>query len=810
MKFFKRILITLTTILGIFAFLFLPSEYENNVMAVAEMQSRVEVYKRIDGVKQGYVSKDGMQTDGFSLSITLDLPTNNLAYVGIKSSPAGSGLAASGTPALAIALYNSNDRCLAIEVYSGRSWNQLTATTEYFDISHTDRISLSLKKTDGVWGLYLNDTLYTGPAKAGVDGVEAGTKINPLEYMAETEFSSNGISYFEMGTWAGGGAITVNKQIVTGSFMLLDREMEEIKDVSILSAYNEVGNRLPLIDYTIQDGKFTVSTLSADIVKSLLVETAGGVQRTIEDGEMLSVKDNDLLLLVKDGSTVLDNVSLTMERNGTDVTAGITVKETDKGCLLWDIESELSITVSRVGYKTQKIIVPAGTKTYIVTLEKRAFSVQVQIYDGNTEEPLAVPTTNLKVYKDETEQLGVNISKIADGYIIGGLSGKTGTLMLKVSDWGDYVCAETHFDEYNSTEKLSVYLQKQYTATVTVQNASGEKIPNAIVTLDGTSYTQNSGVYTFANLVGDWRLTVSADGYAQQETLLTPDSTNITLVLQSLGTGIALPIDGVVDGATVTYTINGLSSYTAMVQSGGITLDASVKTGDRVTAQIDGYIMTLNTVVVGGNETLAAKKVYTVCLRFVYNNQPVANAAVALDRIHCETDENGEISLQIVGEENVAILSVQGYNRIVNNSFTTANGTQFTVALQEKIYKATVIVQDANGNAVTDAVVYIGGRKAKKGNGVYVSDGLMGEQMVTVDGTTLSGIVNETENCITLTLQNTGGVPEMQNGCGSTNASAFVAIATIMVIWGLRNPCLIKNEKRRKKCNIISTRKKGR
>ncbi len=799
MKFFKRILITLTTILGIFAFLFLPSSRENNVTAVAEIQSRVEVYKRIEGVKEGYVSIDGMQTDGFSLSITLDLPSNNLAYVGIKSSPSGSGLAASGTPALAIALYNSNDRCLAIEMYSGRSWNQLTATTEYFDISHTDRISLSLKKTDGVWGLYLNDTLYTGPAKGGVDGVEAGTKINPLEYIAETEFSSNGISYFEMGTWTGGGAITVNKQIVTGSFTLLDREMEEIKDVSILSAYNEIGNRLPLIDYTIQDGKFTVSTLSADVVKSLLIETAGGVQRTIEDSETLSVTDNDLFLTVKDGGMVLDNVSLKMERNGTDVTNGITVKETDNGYLLWDIASELTITVSRVGYKTQKITVPARAKTYTVALEKSAFTVQVQIYDGNTGETLDVPTEDLKVYKGETEQVSVNISKIADGYIISGFSGKTERLTLKVAAWGNYVCAENHFDEYNSTEKLIVYLQRKYTVTLTVQNALDEKITNATVTLDGTPHTQNSGVYTFVNLVGDWRLTVSADGYAQQETLLTPDNTNITVVLQSLGTGLTLPINGVADGATVTYTVNGLSSYTATVQRGGITLDASVQTGDSVTAQIDEYVMTVNTVVVGGNETLAAKKVYTVCLRFVYNNQPVSNAAVALDRINCTTNENGEISLQLVGEESVTILSVQGYNRIVNNSFTTANGTQFTVTIQEKIYKATVAVQDANGNVITDAVVYIGDKKAKKENGVFVSDGLVGEQTVTVDGTTLLGTVNETENCITLTLPNVSDNTTTQKGCSATNISTFVAMAGITIISGLRNPSIIKNKKRRKK-----------
>lgn len=770
--------------------LLLPSA---SVTASAE-ESRSEVYRRVDGSKRGYCDLTAIPTDGLSLSVSVDMASGAFGYVGIKATSGGAGQPAAGQRSIGILLYNSVDTCLAVEVYDGYVWQQMVNTTEMFGISPSERVTLKLKKQDGVWGLYINDTLFTGRARSGIEGVAEGAVINPLAYIAESEFSADGVSYFELGTWESGGSISVYKQVSQGVLLLYDREYRPIEQAGIVAAYNVGGDPMALLESTFQNGRYTVSTLSGDKMAAFSVETAGGVRRTVNIGGETVVKDKDIAVTVTDGQSPLDDVAFTVLRQGEHIENAVTIERTGVGqYLLWDINDAVTVMARRVGFAPSSVTVPADATACTISLAAQSFYVGVQAFDAFSGSAVRVGKEHVGVYCNGEAAEEAEIIENAGETLVRGLRGRLENYTVRIEGLDGYADAEKAFDERSANGILTVYVQKKYDATVTVQDENGHSVPDAQIETKENTVPTVSGVGVLTDLCGDVAVTVKATGYAEREVLLTEKSAVVTVVLHLLGQK-QLRVDGVADGTTVHYTVGGLRTFAATVQDGKITLDDSVADGDKLTATIAGYYVRTS-VTVGSDACLTAEKIHSVVLRFVYNGEAAANTRITFDRVIEVTDAQGYVRLDMT-DSPLRILSAEGYATVSQSEISVLGDEEISVQLRDKIYSAFVTVVDGDGQPVRNVSVRIGEFKAQKEEGVFSVHGLTGLHTVTVDGKAV-GEVSETDAVITVVLSDEevpSPAPE-KKGCGSSLSGSGMPWGVLCLTVAA---VLLRKEKRRK------------
>lgn len=189
---------------------------------------------------------------------------------------------------------------MAFEVYRNDNWAQLTETLEIGSIRPGDTVTVSIRNVNGARGVYIDGELLTGKAK-GQGGTTAGDTINPLDYIAESDYSANGKTYVEWGLWDGGGQATVYAQTVTGSLGVLDRDGEKIRGYGIEAAFDEYGNEIPLIGSALDGDTFTLSSLTGNLIRTLKVTTAGGVSAKAKIGSGNTIEGTDYRVRVTAG-----------------------------------------------------------------------------------------------------------------------------------------------------------------------------------------------------------------------------------------------------------------------------------------------------------------------------------------------------------------------------------------------------------------------------------------------------------------------------------------------------------------------------
>ena len=170
----------------------------------AELAVENKVYRRIEGVNARGPNLAVLSTQSLELTVSIDVPSGRFAYLGFNNSDRGAGAPAAGaTAGIGLLMYNSNNVCMAFEVYRNDNWAQLTETLEIGSIRPGDTVTVSIRNVNGARGVYIDGELLTGKAK-GQGGTTAGDTINPLDYIAESDYSANGKTYVEWGLWDGG------------------------------------------------------------------------------------------------------------------------------------------------------------------------------------------------------------------------------------------------------------------------------------------------------------------------------------------------------------------------------------------------------------------------------------------------------------------------------------------------------------------------------------------------------------------------------------------------------------------------------
>ena len=773
MKARNKFLISLTAffflVISLFVSLLMPICFTAN----ANAEGKYEVYQKIEGKNAGYSSSVPMNTDGLSITVSIDVQNAKFGYIGISSEPGVHGQPASSQKGIGILLYNSADKCLAVEVYSGKTWKQLTNTRELNSVSHLDKINLTLAKKDGVWGLYVNGVAFSAKAKGGIEGVEAGSDFNPIPYVAEEDFTDGTHSYIEAGTWADGGSITLYKRVFEGELTATDRYGETYKNLKVLSAYDINGKEISLFESNVNsNGRYSFSTLGDSEISYLSVETSGGVVRTVAIDGKDAIVGNDVSI-----SCSTNGVSFKVMRSGKEITEDISVLRTESGYTFCDIEDNVTITAKKVGYESQTFTLNKGETGKAIVLTPKAFTVTVNALDVSTGAPVSLTSNSITVLKDGSEMSGVTISSNMGVTLINGLMGDIENVSAVITVDG-YAEVSLPLTEENATSPLVVSLQKIYDAKITVVDEGGYMIPQAIVNY-GKDITVNGGVWNVVGVSGDALITVSAQGYATKSLLITQND-NVKTVVLKRKENISLLTPDIQDGTEVTYTVNGLNVFTQTVVNGKISLNENVVSGDNISLSANGYYFEKSTFVLTSDkiQTVSAQRLYEISVTFKFNGSPVANALVSFDRTSATTDENGVITLQGITAGEMKVQSVQGYLSVVNGTLSVGSQTQFEVSLSDKIYTATITVYNFDGTIADEQKVVIGGANAKYENGVYLLSGLSGEKQVTVNGENI-GTVSDSSSSLSFTLKNT---PSHQGETNNeTNGVAIYYVITVIL-----------------------------
>ena len=398
----------------------------------AELAVENKVYRRIEGVNARGPNLAVLSTQSLELTVSIDVPSGRFAYLGFNNSDRGAGAPAAGaTAGIGLLMYNSNNVCMAFEVYRNDNWAQLTETLEIGSIRPGDTVTVSIRNVNGARGVYIDGELLTGKAK-GQGGTTAGDTINPLDYIAESDYSANGKTYVEWGLWDGGGQATVYAQTVTGSLGVLDRDGEKIRGYGIEAAFDEYGNEIPLIGSALDGDTFTLSSLTGNLIRTLKVTTAGGVSAKAKIGSGNTIEGTDYRVRVTGGGAPLDKVSFTIRRDGRDITEYVKVTSDGGLYAIEDCAAELEVTASRAGFAEKTLVIPAGTDEAVeIALEEKPIALSVALVNEATGKPVSGMADRLKTYKGDDE-VSASIFESSTGvYGISGFFGKMGAHELR-------------------------------------------------------------------------------------------------------------------------------------------------------------------------------------------------------------------------------------------------------------------------------------------------------------------------------------------------------------------------------------------
>ncbi len=734
------------------------------------------VYKSVSGVQTPCARLGVLPTSSLELTIAVDVPSNGSAYLGLNKTADGNGFPAQNrTKGVGFMIYNSNNVCMALDVYGNEDWGQLTAT-EFLNVGVGATFTLSIRSVNGTRGIYINGELFTAKA-TGRKGTTAGDTINPLNYIDESDYSTDGNTYIEVGTWASGGKITVYKQDVSGSLDVLDRDGEKISGYRIDSAYDEYGGEIPLVERATLDGDdFTLSALAGNRIAALNVTTAGGYSVKAKVGESNTVAGSDYRVRVNGDGEPLDKVGFTVKNGGKDVTEHVKVTSADDIYSIEDCADELNVTVSRKGFTSKTITIPAGeTGITEVELDAKPIDLTVALVDEATGKTVYGMENYVKAYRDGEEVAATITAGTTTGeYVVSGFSGKMGTHELRFVGYDGYLASKVTVDENSDGKTVKIYTSKTFTATVVTD-------AGATVKAGDRTFTASGSVYRLENVGGDIAVEISKAGKATRYVWLNGKNNTARITLSDeFECAVSLPVP---DGTVVKWTIDGVADGRGTV-TGGVVSVPHVGRGSTLTLEVNGSILKNAVYTLTGN-TLAPEleESSSTELTVLYDGAAVANTTVNFGFGAMTTDENGKITLVSYGAKKFGLVSVDGFST-VDRSEISADEQSVTVNVTGKIYRARITVKNADGSAVTDAYVTLVAddeiKKTYLDGEIYESANLTKAYTVFVNGTE-AGRVDENGSDLAYTIPSSETPDPAVGGNGWVVA---LSIAVIVVAVG--------------------------
>lgn len=744
----------------------------------AELSVENKVYRRIEGANTRGPGLAVLPTQSLELTVSVDVPAGRFAYLGFNNSAGGTGAPAAGAASgIGILMYNSNNVCMAFEVYRNNNWAQLTETLEIGTIRPGDVVSISIRNVNGVRGIYINGELLTGKAK-GQGGATAGDTINPLDYIAESEYSANGKTYAEWGLWEGGGQATLYAQTVSGALALLDRDGEKIRGYGIEAAFDEYGNEIPLLGTTLEEDTFSVLSLAGNLIRSLKVVTAGGISAKAKIGEINTIEGSDYRIRAVCGEEMLDKVRFTVRNAGKDITEYVKVTADGEFYAIEDCASELTVTAFRAGFTESTAVISAGSEEVTeIELEKKPISLSVTLINEATGKPVSDKAEYLKIYKGE-EIVETTILESSTGvYDIFGFSGNMGVheLRFKYAD-GTYGEARLSIDENCDGTPLKLYTSASFTATVFTEASAQVKSGDRIFTAAGSTYV-------LKNAVGDLAVEISKPGKATRYAWLNGKNKTAHVDLSDeFECFVSLPV---ADGTVVCWTIDGVAQGSGTVKNGGVSVP-NVGIGSTLTLRVEGIILKKDVYTLTGDSlSLEVENATETEVLVLYNGVPVADTAVNFGFGVFTTDAQGKFKILAYGATAFKVVSVEGFSA-ADRLEIGADEKTAVINVTGKIFRARISVKNADGTSVTDASVVLradGESKKTYLNGeTYEASKLTKAYTVFVNGEE-AGVVDEDHPELTFTLQKSVIQPESSGGCNGIVGRGAGAIA-IFAVFG--------------------------
>lgn len=749
-------------------------------------------YKSVEGVTVPCPKLAVLPTSSLELAIAADLPSGGSAYLGLNKTDAGNGYPSENrTKGIGLMIYNSNNAYMAIDVYANDDWGQVIKTKILANVGAGATFTLAVRTVNGTRGIYINDELLTGTA-FGKKGTTEGETINPLDYIPEEDYSSDGKTYIEMGTWLSGGKITMYKQDVSGTLDARDRDGDELTGYEVSAAYDENGGEIPLLaPATVSGGKFSLSALAGNRIGSLKVTTAGGYSVKAKIGEVNAVSGPDYRVEVKGGGESLDEVGFTVKNGGKDITEHVKVTSDGGIYSIEDCAAELTVTVSRKGFKDQTITIAAGsTELTEVELEEKKVGFTVALVDETTGKKLSGMESFVEIYRDGEP---VSSATVAAGattgeYVISGFSGKTGTCEIRFVGSDGYGEAKIAADENDDGELLKIYTSKTFTATVITE-------AGATVKAGDRTFTASNTVYRLKNVTGEICAEISKEGKATRYVWLNSGnsmSSNVKLSEEfDCEVSLAVP-----DGTVVNWTIDGAVKGGGTVTNGTVTVPRVGK-GTVLTLKVEGVMLGQEVYTLSGDTLEAITEESTSTeVTVLYNGAAVADTAVNFGFGKIATDENGKIALVSYGAKTYDIVSVDGFSA-VDRAEISAEEKAVTLNVTGKIYRARVSVKNADGSSVKDAYVTLAAdgetKKTYLDGEVYEASKLTKAYTVFVNGAE-AGRVDENNAELTYTIPSPEVVPDKTE---SGNGAVIAEIIAIVIMVAGTCVLFVLTKKRR-------------
>ena len=738
----------------------------------AELSVENKVYRRIEGVNARGPNLAVLSTQSLELTVSIDVPSGRFAYLGFNNSDRGAGAPAAGaTAGIGLLVYNSNNTCMAFEVYRNDNWAQLTETLEIGSIRPSDTVTVSIRNVNGARGVYIDGELLMGKAK-GQGGTTAGDTINPLDYIAESDYSANGKTYVEWGLWDGGGQAAVYAQTVMGSLGVLDRDGEKIRGYGIEAAFDEYGNEIPLIGSALDGDTFTLSSLTGNLIRTLKVTTAGGVSAKAKIGSGNTIEGTDYRVRVTGGGAPLDKVSFTIRRDGRDITEYVKVTSDGGLYAIEDCAAELEVTASRAGFAEKTLVIPAGTDEAVeIALEEKPIALSVALVNEATGKPVSGMADRLKTYKGDDE-VSASIFESSTGvYGISGFFGKMGAHELRFEGVASYREARLSLDENCDGKPLKLYTSTAFTATV-VTEAGAE------VKAGGKTFTAAGTAYQLKNVVGELAVEISKPGKATRYAWLNGKNKTVQVALSDeFECALSLPVP---DGTVVCWTIDGVAKGSGTVKGGRVSVP-HVGTGSTLTLSVEGAILKKDVYTLTGDSlSPELENANSTEVRVLYNGAPVADTAVDFGFGVFTTDAQGKLELLSYGATTFKLVSVEGFSA-ADRSEIGSDEREVTINVTGKLFRARIAVKNADGSSVTDALVTLradGETKKTYLNGeTYEASRLTKAYAVLVNGVE-AGRVDEENPELTYVLAEPAA-PELSGGCNSVVGAGTGILAAV-------------------------------
>lgn len=221
-------------------------------------------------------------------------------------------------------MYITPDNQLLYEFYNNR-WQQFTATTpvKSLSVGEWNHVSLSIKKADGKWGLYLDDVLVAGTSGGGT--LDFDTQYGDLfqNQDGRTNIAFTGHQNTANG-WNGTIALFAEKVSVDGSVTSVNQTQEF--SASIECAYDESHTAIDVFDGVVTTKGYSFTAFNMSAVKYLDIATRGGVVTNIHAD--YSVKDFEKNIILGSNDAQYDRTLTVNDSLGLPVTeANIKVLE---------------------------------------------------------------------------------------------------------------------------------------------------------------------------------------------------------------------------------------------------------------------------------------------------------------------------------------------------------------------------------------------------------------------------------------------------------------------------------------------------